>query len=453
MARATNTPNLVDGVPSFPPGAAEYAKATAPLNAYVQQHPALVALPADIEQVAACVRHAADNGLVVVPQATGHGAAATLGSETLLLDTSRLNRIEIDVERRTARVGAGCRWGAVNAEAIKHGLLGRAGSAPDVGVAGFTFGAGAGWLTRPWGLASGFLTAVDYVDGRGAIRRATDDADQQIDRDAIWACRGGGGVGIAASLEFGLVPVENLWAGYLLWPIDALDAVVAAWARGMSTVGPDLSTSLAVLPAPPIPEIPPQLQGQRVVHLAMASSSGDSAAAELETALSAAPVPAVATWGPSDLDRLGQIHLDPPTAVPAVGTARWLDDSVLTVVRDIYHAALTAPIQMVEIRNVQNDALALHGAMDHPPGNFMLHAVGGPQSNSDLGPLEAALDRVLAAAAPADIGLAIGSWSDARSSVPDGLPPHIRDRIRAIADAVDPDQVLGRPAVLVSRPG
>lgn len=450
MASTAKASTPVDGVPSFLPGSDEYAEATAPLNAHAQQHPALVAVPADIEQVAACVRHAVDNGLVVVPQATGHGAAATLGREVLLLDTSELDHVEIDAEHRMARVGAGCQWRAVNAEAIQHGLLGRAGSAPNVGVAGFTFGAGAGWLTRPWGLAPGSLTAVEYVDGRGAVHRAADDAERQIDRDVIWACRGGGGVGIAASLEFGLVPVDELWAGLRIWPIDALDAVVAAWAHGMARVGPSLATSLAVLAAPPIPAIPEPLHGQRVVHLSMATTSGADAAAEFEAAMSAAPAPSVDTWGPSDLDRLEQVHLDPPGAVPAVGSARWLDDSMPAVALDVYHAALTGPIEMIEIRNVQNDAPVLDGALDHPPGNFMLHAVGGPRSDADLAALEEVLDRVMAAARPADTGLAVGSWSDGRSSVSDALPAHVRDRVAAIADAVDPDRVLPRPHVLGS---
>lgn len=442
------TPEIVDGVPTYLPGTTEYAKATAPRNAHVQQQPALVAVPADIEQVAACVRHGAANDLVVVPQATGHGAAATLGPETLLLDTSGLHHIEIDAHRRTAKVGAGCPWGAVNAEAMRHGLLGRAGSAPDVGVAGFTFGAGAGWLTRPWGLASSSLTAVDYVDGRGAVRRASDGAALELDRDAIWACRGGGGVGIAASLEFGLVPVDDLWAGYLLWPIDALDAVVTAWSSSIAKVGLSLATSLAILKAPPSPAVPTPLHGHWVVHLSMASTAGGAGVAELESALGRIAAPSANTWGPSGLDRLEHIHLDPPAAVPALGRGRWLDDSVLDVVHDIYRAALDGPLQMVELRNVQNEAPAFGGAMDRPPGNFMLHAVGGPPPDADTSPLEAVLDRVIDAAAPADTGLAIGSWSDGRASVPDALPAPVQARVRAIADAIDPGHVLTRaPAI------
>lgn len=439
----------IGGVTTYRPGSAGYTRATTPMNTLVAQHPALVAVPADIDQVAACVRHAREHGLVVVPQATGHGASVELGPDVLLLDTSSLDQIQIDVESRTARVGSGCRWGDVNAQAFGHGLLGRSGSSPTVGVTGFTFGAGAGWLTRPWGLASGSLTAVDYVDGLGAVRRAADDAEDQRDRDVIWACRGGGGAGIAVSLEFGLVPVPNLWAGYRLWPIQALDAVADAWAGSIASVGPGLATSLAVLQAPPSPAVPGSLQGQWVVHLAMASSDGPDDARELEAGLAAAPAPALDTWGPSDAERLAQIHLDPPAPVPGLGRGRWLNDRLPELARAVYAAAVAGPLQMVEIRNVANAAPTLAGALDRVPGDYMLHAVGAPGPDGARAPLDAALDAIVAAAAPADTGLAIASWSDAQRSVPDGLPDDVRDRVAAIVSRVDPDQVLHRPTVVL----
>lgn len=437
----------VDGVPTHLPGSDGYVRATTPLNTVARQHPALVAAPTDAEQVAACVRHAARTGLRVVPQATGHGAAGELGDDVLLLDTSGLDTVTIDAEHRSARVGAGCRWGAVNAEAFRHGLLGRSGSSPTVGVAGFTFGAGAGWLTRPWGLASGALTAVDYVDGAGAIRRAEDGAADQLDRDVIWACRGGGGVGIAVALEFDLVPVSDLWAGYLLWPLDALEAVVAAWSDALPRIGPGLDTSLAILQAPPSPLIPGPLHGTKVVHLALASTTGAADAEALFAALTAAPRPAIDTWAPADVERLGQVHLDPPDAVPAVGVARWLDGAFPTIARDVFRAAADGPLQMVEVRNVANAAPVRPGALDHPPGDFMLHAVGGPTAGDER--LEAALTAVSAAAAAADTGLAIGSWSDGRTRVPDALPPDVRARVAAVADRVDPDHTLARSPLIV----
>lgn len=446
MTSSTHTG--LEGVAVFAPGTEDYATSTTPQNALVRQRPRLVVRPTTAEQVGACVRYAAEHGLTVVPQATGHGAAAELGDDVLLLDTAGLAEVSIDAAARAARVGAGSRWGAINGAAFAHGLLGRSGSAPDVGVTGFTFGAGAGWLTRPWGLASGALTAVDYVDGAGAVRRGSDDAPDEVDRDVVWACRGGGGVGVAVTLEFDLVPVEDLWAGYLLWPIDALDAVTSAWAESVDAVGPGLVTSLAILLAPASPLIPEELQGSKIVVLSLASSTGSADAATLLDALEVVPRPVTDTWGPSDAERLGQIHLDPPTPVPGIGISRWLDDALPSVVLDVLHAAAESPVVQVEVRNVRNDAPTREGALDRAPGSFMLHAVGAPDDDGGTGPLEEGFDAILAAARPADTGLAIGSWSDGRAAVPDALPADVRARVRAIADRVDPGRVLARPPVI-----
>ena len=247
--------------PFAPPGSETYRRAIAASNSAARQEPAFAAAPTTPAEAAACVRLARTRGLTVVPQATGHGAAGHLGSDVLLIDTSGLDTIRIDAADRSAVVGAGCRWDAVNTAAIKHGLLGRAGSAPDVGIAGYTFGAGAGWLVRPWGLASSALHAVTYVDGYGTLRVARDDTTDQLDRDVIWASRGGGGVGLAVSLKFGLVPVQDLWAGYLIWPVDALGDVTRAWTASLGGIGAALSSCLAVLQAPPTPAVPAALHG------------------------------------------------------------------------------------------------------------------------------------------------------------------------------------------------
>jgi FAD/FMN-containing dehydrogenase len=432
----------IAGVETFAPESDGYERATSPRNSSAIQRPLIVAAPASIEELAAALRYAANHQLRVVPQATGHGAGAELGDDVMLLDTSRLTSIQIDVERRTARVGAGAQWGAINLEAEKSGLLGRAGSAPDVAVCGFTFGGGAGWLTRPHGLAAGALTAVDYVDGFGNVRRAADDASAEVDRAAMWAYRGGGGVGVAGTLEFDLVAVDDLWAGSMLWPIDDLAAVVSAWSETIALVGPALATSIGVLRIGPGPPIPGTRPGQQVVHLAMASSDGAGHAAALRDALAHVADPLVDSWGRSDAARLGEIHLDPPVAVPALGTARWLDSSASSTASEVLGAAVDSPILMIELRHVANAAIARDGAASTVAGDFMLHAVGDIGDLDDGPELEAAFAVVRQAAGAADTGLAIGSWAEGRSAVPDALPPVVRDRVIAITKIVDPDAVI-----------
>ena len=437
-----------------PPGSATYLAATTPHNATVVQRPAMVAHPRNAEDVAHAVQWASARNLGVAVQASGHGAGAPIESDRLLLDTSGLNDVDVDVHLRVARVGAGATWSTVNAVAERDGLLGLAGSSPTVGVAGYTFGGGVGFLTRPHGMASSSLLAVDYVDGNGETRRAAEDAADAVDREAMWAFRGGGGVGIATALTVELVQPENLWAGYQLWSIEALGPVVEAWVDAMSRIGPALSTSLSVLHTPPgAPAFPPALQGVPVVHLAFASSEGPDAADPLLRALRAAPPPVVdSSWAPADAKRLSQIHLDPPNPVPALGMGRWLADGGSGVAGEVLAIAadVDSPVAMIELRNLDNAAPARAGAMTAVPGPFLLHAVGTAGDAAVRGRTEEGLARVRATAAPADTGRSAASFADGQAFDDGGLSPTDLQRLAGVAATVDPDGRVAPTRILTS---
>ena len=258
----------------------------------------------------------------------------------------------------------------------------------------------------------------------------------------MWAYRGGGGVGVAGTLEFDLVAVDDLWAGSMLWPIDELAGVVSAWSEAIARVGPALASSIGVLRVPPGPPIPGTRPGQQVIHLAMASSYGAGHAVALRDALAELPAPLVDTWGHSDAARLGEIHLDPPVAVPALGVARWLDRSASSLAFEVLGAAVDSPISMIELRHVANAAIARDGAASTAAGDFMLHAVGDVGDPDDRPALEAAFGVVRQVAGAADTGLAIGSWAEGRVAAPDALPPEVRDRVIATTKMVDPNGVI-----------
>ena len=64
------------GVPVIGPGEEGWDAARQAFNTTVDQRPALIATPLDADDVAAVVRYAADAGLQVAPQRTGHNAGA-----------------------------------------------------------------------------------------------------------------------------------------------------------------------------------------------------------------------------------------------------------------------------------------------------------------------------------------------------------------------------------------
>src|SRR6185369_8059442 len=85
------------------PGDEGWDEARTPWNLAFEQHPALIVVPENSADVQAVVRFATANGLRVAPQGTGHGVG-TLGdlSDAILVRTSRLRKVEIDVEAQQA---------------------------------------------------------------------------------------------------------------------------------------------------------------------------------------------------------------------------------------------------------------------------------------------------------------------------------------------------------------
>ena len=124
-------------------------------NLAVDQRPTAVVIAETVRDVVSVVHTAREHGLRVAPQSTGHNAGP-LGdlAGTILLKTSAMRDVQIDPVARVARAEGGAMWMDVTPAAAEHGLAALAGSAPDVGVSGYTLGGGMSWLARSHGLAA-----------------------------------------------------------------------------------------------------------------------------------------------------------------------------------------------------------------------------------------------------------------------------------------------------------
>src|SRR5581483_9327317 len=245
------------------PGGAGWDAATQAFNLTVRQEPALTAVPVDERDVVAIVEFARSQGMQVTAQRTGHNAEP-LGSldDVILVKTDALQGVEIDAERRIARVRAGAKWGDVVPRASDLGLAALHGSTPDVSVAGYSLGGGVGWYARKLGLSSNSVRAIELVTADGELRRV--DHDQEP--DLFWALRGGGGsFGIVTALEVQLYAIPDIYAGVLFFPWERASEVLHAWREWTETVPEELTSVGRILQFPPIPELPDHLRGGKFV--------------------------------------------------------------------------------------------------------------------------------------------------------------------------------------------
>jgi FAD/FMN-containing dehydrogenase len=249
------------------PGDPGYQDACTLFNSMIERRPALVARCASPADVTAALALARERELAVAVRAGGHSVAGlSLIGDGLVVDVRGMTDIDVDPERRVARVGAGARWGDLDRATAPHGLATTGGRVSTTGVAGLTLGGGSGWLERKHGLACDNLLAVELVTADGEHVRASEDEHPEL----FWALRGGGGnFGVATAFEFRLHPLEReVFAGLALYPAALGRELLARYRDLMRDAPEELSLAFLYLTAPAEPDIPEHLHGRLVVAIA-----------------------------------------------------------------------------------------------------------------------------------------------------------------------------------------
>ena len=362
------------------PGDDRFDQARQAWNLAVDQRPAAVAFPESAADIAAAVGWAAERGLRVAAQGTGHNAGP-LGSlaDTVLVKTGRMRGIQVDPHTRTARVEAGAVWLDVVHAAAAHGLAALAGSSPDVGVAGYTLGGGMSFLGRRYGLAANNVRAIEMVTADGRRVRA----DREHESDLFWALRGGGGsFGIVTAIEFRLFPLTEAYAGILWYPMERGSEVLHAWAE-LTRGGPpdELTTVGRFLNLPPIPQIPEPVRGKSFV-IVEAYHLGDPAQADALLAPLRGLGPVNDTIATVPIPALSHLHMDPEQPVPGAGDGLMIDQLPGAAIDAFVQAAgpgAAFPLLSVEIRHLGGEfarARPGNGALASIDAGYALYAVG-----------------------------------------------------------------------------
>ncbi len=362
------------------PGDAGYDQARAAWNLNARQSPAVIVLAEGATDVRAAVRFARDEGLGVGVMATGHGVGAPCDGG-VLVNTSRLRGVRIDPVARTARVEAGALWKDVIPAAQVHGLAGLAGSAPHVGVVGYTMGGGFGWLARKHGLNAAGVTAAELVTADGELVRLS--ADENA--DLFWGLKGGGGnFGIVTSLDFRLYPLTAIYGGAVFYPVDAAPAVLARYADWSAGLPDEVTSATAFLNVPPLPFLPEPLRGRSVVAVRGCFSGDELADGEelFRPVREGLGAPIVDTFGQLHAAAMDAISKDPVDPLGIVQHAALLADlspAAIEALVDVAGAGSGSPLLSVELRQL-GGALARTAGHPSPIGGggarFSLNAIG-----------------------------------------------------------------------------
>jgi FAD/FMN-containing dehydrogenase len=414
-------------------------------NLAVDQNPAAVVEPATPEDVGAVIQFAAQNGLRVAPQSTGHGSESLPPLDgALLLKTSAMRKVEVEPDEGIARVEAGARAGEVADAAGEHRLAPVLGLATSVGVVGLALGGGTGWLSRAYGLTANNVKAFEVVTAKGERLRADVDTQPEL----FWALRGGGGrFAIVTAVEFQAHPVADVSAGMLVWPADKAAAVLEQFRRWTLDAPESLGAVFRYLDLPPIDAVPPPLRGRNVAVIA-AHLGTERDGQRLMEPLRASNGSVLDTFRPVGTADLVRVAGDPEAPVPARGDGflvRELSDDLVDAVAELIAENALSPLSVLELR-LLGGAMARasdgHGALAALNGGLSVFA-SGPVVDADAAAgIADRLEHLRARLAPWTVPQALLNSSGGGVDPARAFDDATWERLRRVQDAFDPDRVI-----------
>jgi FAD/FMN-containing dehydrogenase len=245
------------------PEDAEYDSVRELQNIFHDGRPAYIVRVGDVADVIHTVNFARENGLPLTVRSGGHSVPGySMAEGSVVVDMSGLNKVSVDLKKRTLTAQPGATTADVLRAAEPHGLGLSTGDTASVGLGGLTTGGGIGFLVRKYGLTIDSLRSVNIVTANGQYLTA----DATRYPDLFWAIRGGSGnFGIVTSFTFNLNPVGTVLGGALFLPVTP--EVLRGYADYTTTAPDELTTIAGVMMAPPLPFIPAEWHFKPVFNI------------------------------------------------------------------------------------------------------------------------------------------------------------------------------------------
>ena len=428
------------------PSDSDWDTARTAWNLAADQRPSAVVFAEGADDIAATIRFAAERRLRVAGQGTGHGAVA-LGplEETILIKTERMRGIEIDADAQIARVEAGVLALELGEAAQAHGLCTLPGSAPDVGVTGYTLGGGLSWLGRRYGFACNRVNAIELVTADGEARKV----DAGNDADLFWALRGGGGgYAIVTALHLDLLPISEAYAGALLFPAEVGADAVRAYRDWAANVPDEVTSIVRFLRPPPVPDVPEMLRDRPLLTIDATCIGSQEEGERIVAPLRDIGEPLMDTFDQIPAAGLSRIHMDPEQPVPGLGHHRMirdLPDEAIDAFVGLVGPDAGSPLLLAELRQL-GGALGRPdedgGALAKLDAGFVMLGIGLPMTPELGKAIEGHLDRLDEAMSPWAADGGYFNFAERPCDADAILPPETCARLVDVKQKWDPDGMI-----------
>ena len=168
-------------------------------NLRIQAKPWIIVFCEGTDDVINTYQAAIANELPIRVRAGGHDhEGECTGTNTVLIDVSRMNTVEVDKEKMQAVVGPGNRFIRLTSALADEDVMIPHGTCATVGISGFIMGGGWGPWTRAKGMGCEWLIGATVVNGQGVAMNVSETENQEL----LWALRGGGGMSYGIVTKF-----------------------------------------------------------------------------------------------------------------------------------------------------------------------------------------------------------------------------------------------------------
>lgn len=435
---------LVPGDPGYEEGCQVWD------HAVFKQHPALIVLPLNVEDVRAAVLFARENDLPIGVQSGGHGHPVP-ANNALFINFKRMTGLKVDPAAATVRFEPGVLAMDLVKEAARYDLVPVGGFAASVGVTGLMLGSGIGWLARLYGSGPNSIRAVELVTAKGDILHVGANNNPEL----FWGMRGAGAnFGVVTALECKLYPGKEFYGGGVTYPVAKAKEILAAYLKFTETVPRELTTALRFMHFPPVEQIPEPLRGKATVTL-MGCYSGNLAAGEAALApLRSLDTPIMDTFGVMAYSDIAKVANDPVQAPPvyvysnAGGVTAFTDADIENLVAIAGNPE--SGVMLLEIRHL-GGALADQNENDlafvYPdPAYFMFIQATAPKREL-LGKGRQAVETIMQNLKPSMPGKLMLNTIDSTEGLKlnrtmAAYPPNSFPRLRRLKDEYDPDNIF-----------
>ncbi|MEE6272430.1 LLM class flavin-dependent oxidoreductase [Georgenia sp. MJ206] len=391
--------------------------------------PGLVLQPRDAAEVAEALAFARTQDVPLAIRSGGHGISGRSTNDGgIVVDVSRLDAIEVlDEATRRVRTGPGARWADVAAALHPYGWALTSGDYGGVGVGGLATAGGIGFLGRQHGLTIDHLRAVEVVLADGSLVRASE-TDHP---DLFWAVRGAGSaLGIVTAFEFEVDEVGDV--GFAQLAFDASDTAgfLERWGATVEASPRDL-TSFLIMGKPRAGQVTAQLMSVVDSDDAATVISRLQPLAEIAPLIGQSvqilPYPAIMASGGGPHDGQGE-------PVTRSGFLEHVTPEFAADAAQFLRSGGTYFFQIRAMGGATGDVEADATAFAHRSANFSVVAMGSSRAR---------LDRMWDELAHHFTGLYVSFETDRRPErLSDAFPPRTLERLLAVKDRYDPENVF-----------